>query len=126
MTWTKGSHNVQFGGVIRLSQNKRTDLQSSFSSAVANTSWLVDSGAELTKPFADLPSSQYTLFRYAVTDVMGLVTQGNAQYNYKVDGTVLKEGAPVLRNFAAEEYEMYAQDTWKVNRQLTVTAGENR
>ncbi len=56
-------------------------------------------------------------------DVMGLVTQGNAQYNYRVDGSVIGEGNPVLRNFASEEYEMYFQDTWKVSRSLTVTAG---
>jgi hypothetical protein len=92
MNWIKGSHTVQFGGVMRLNQNRRTDYQNSYSGAVANASWLVDSGAELTRPFSDLPSSQYNLFRYAMADVMGLVTQGNAQYNYMVDGTVLGSG----------------------------------
>jgi hypothetical protein len=123
LNWIKGAHNIQFGGVMRLSQNKRNDLQNSFSGAVANASWLVDSGAELTAPFANMDSSQYTLFRYAMTDVMGLVTQGNAQYNYLVDGTVLPNGAPVQRNFKNKEFEFYVQDTWKVNRALTVTMG---
>jgi hypothetical protein len=123
LTWTKGAHNVQVGGVIRISRNRRIDSQNSFSSAVANASWLDSSGAGLTAPFTDMASSQITLFRYAATDVMGLITQGNAQYNYLVSGKAIGEGNPVLRNFAGEEYEMYAQDTWKMSRALTLTAG---
>jgi hypothetical protein len=123
LTWTKGPHNVQFGGVLRWTRNQRRDQANSFSSASANASWLNDSGADLSRPFTDISTGVITYFRYAVTDVMGLVTQGNAQYNYKVDGTVLKEGEPVFRNFANQEYEMYVQDTWKVNRALTVTGG---
>ncbi|MGJ5816974.1 carboxypeptidase regulatory-like domain-containing protein [Paludibaculum fermentans] len=123
LNYVKGSHNIQFGAIARFNQNRRNNLANSFSGAVANASWLDSSGAGLTAPFPDLPSSQYTLFRYAMTDVMGLVTQGNAQYNYKVDGSVLAEGTPVLRNFKNQEYELYLQDTWKVSRALTVTAG---
>ncbi|MEK7754264.1 MAG: hypothetical protein AAB654_20230, partial [Acidobacteriota bacterium] len=121
--WTKGAHNVQFGAVLRWTRNQRTDLQNSFHGAVANASWLNDSGADLNRPFTDMAPTGITLFRYAVTDVMGLVTQGNARYNYKVDGTVLKEGEAVLRNFANQEYELYIQDTWRVNRALTLTGG---
>lgn len=123
MNWIKGSHNIQFGGVIRLSQNSRNNYSTSYHGAVANASWLINSGADLNAPFKDMASSGITYFRYAVTDVMGLVTQGNAQYNYLVDGTVLPNGAPVARNFKNQEYEFYVQDTWRVNRALTVTAG---
>jgi len=123
MTWTKGAHNLQFGAVIRWTRNRRNTDQNSWSSAVANASWLVDSGAGLNRPWPDMATSQITYFRYAVTDVLGLVTQGNAQYNYKVDGTVLKEGEPVFRNFANEEYEFYIQDNWRITRGLTLTGG---
>ena len=61
-----------------------------------------------------MSTSEYTLFRYAMNDVLGLVTQGNAKYNYLVDGTVLAQGTPVLRDFKNQEYELYVQDTWKV------------
>ncbi len=123
MNWVKGAHTLQFGGVIRTNQNKRDNYATSYSGATANASWLVGSGSVLNAPFPDMASSQYTYFRYAMTDVMGLVTQGNAQYNYLVDGTVLPNGAPVARNFKNQEYEMYLQDTWRINRALTVTAG---
>jgi hypothetical protein len=55
--------------------------------------------------------------------VMGVQAQGNGRYNYLVDGTVIPPGAPVVRNFVNHEGELYAQDTWKVTRNLTVTAG---
>jgi len=123
LNWTKGAHNIQFGGVVRVIRNQRNSLVNSFHGATANASWLVDSGAELYKPFTDMATSSITYFTYASTDVMGLVTQGNARYNYRVDGSVIGEGKPVSRKFAAEEYEMYLQDTWKASRALTVTAG---
>jgi len=123
MNWIKGTHNIQFGAVIRWTRNQRNTDQNSWSSASANASWLVGSGSPLNSPWPDMATSQITYFRYAVADVLGLITQGNAQYNYKVDGTVLKEGEPVLRNFANEEYEFYIQDTWKATRGLTITGG---
>ncbi len=123
MNWIRGKHNVQFGFVMRFSQNRRTNLASSFHTASANASWLVSSGAGLNAPFTNMSSGSITQFRWAMADIMGLVTQGNARYNYLVDGTVLPVGAPVKRNFRNEEYEMYVQDTWRVNRALTVTAG---
>ncbi len=123
MSWIKGAHYLQFGVVGRFSQNKRTNETNSYSSASANASWLENSGAGLNAPFADMSPSNYTWFRYAAADVLGLVTQGNAQYNYLVDGTVLKNGQPVSRNFKNNEYELYLQDTWRVNRALTLTGG---
>lgn len=122
MNVIKGAHTIQFGAVMRFTQNRRSNLANSFSSASSNASWLVNSGADLSAPFANMTGS-VTQFRWAMADVMGLVTQGNAQYNYLVDGTVLPEGAPVKRNFRNEEYELYVQDTWRVNRAMTVTAG---
>lgn len=123
MNWIKGNHTVQFGAVLRLSQNRRDNYGNSFHSASSNASWLVNSGADLNSPWSNMASSQITNFRWAMSDVMGLVTQGNAQYNYLVDGTVLKNGDPVARNFKNQEYEFYVQDTWRVNRAFTVTAG---
>lgn len=123
VNWTRGAHNIQFGAVLRFISNRRVNYANAFSTATINASWLVDSGGELNRPFTDVSPSSVTLFRYALSHVLGLVTQGNANYNYLVDGTVLKEGDPVRRTFGAKEYEMYVQDTWKLNRALTVTAG---
>lgn len=123
LNWTRGAHTFQAGGVARFVRNQRRDFQNSFSSATANGSWLTSSGAELNAPWTDMSTGNYTNFRYAVTDVMGLITQGNAQYNYLANGTAIGEGKAVNRNFANNEYEMYIQDTWKASRKFTITAG---
>jgi hypothetical protein len=123
LNWTNGAHAVQGGAVARFIRNRRRDFQNSFSSASANASWLTGSGSDLNAPFTDMATSGITLFRYAVTDVMGMITQGNAQYNYLVNGQAIGEGNAVNRDFASNEYELYVQDTWKVSRGLTITGG---
>jgi hypothetical protein len=123
LTWTRGAHSMQVGAVARFISNQRRDFQNAFSSASANGSWLTSSGAELNAPWTDMSSGSYTYFRYAVTDVMGLITQGNAQYNYLASGQAVGEGKAVRRDFANKEYEVYFQDTWKISRKLTATAG---
>ena len=122
INWVHGPHNVQFGGVVRFNQNQRANKANSYHGAVTNASWLVASGAVLTAPWTDISGSP-TMVRYSLTAAMGLVTQGNAQYNYKVDGSVLANGDAVLRNFKSQEYELYVQDTWKISRGLSMTGG---
>jgi hypothetical protein len=62
-------------------------------------------------------------YEYAMAAALGLEAQGTADYNYLVNGTVLPFGAPAVRDFVNRETEGYIQDTWKVTRNFTVTAG---
>ena len=59
----------------------------------------------------------------AVGHALGVIPQGNARYNYELDGTVIPVGTPLARTFGNEEYEFYGGDTWKVGRSLTLSAG---
>jgi hypothetical protein len=117
--WTHGAHSVTFGGVARIINNNRLDYGHSFSNILTNGSVLITGGSEFLAPDA-LATSQYTrLF----TDLLGIMTQATAQYNYDIRGNVLPQGAGIRRDFADQEYETYLQDSWKVTRGLTVTAG---
>jgi Carboxypeptidase regulatory-like domain len=122
-SWTKGSHDLKLGGVIRVIRNNRTNYANSFPDASTNASWLTGSGAALNTPLTDIRSTARVAYRDAAMAVLGIVSQGNARYNYNKDGSPLAVGGPVGRQFNAEEYEFYAQDTWKVSRALTVTYG---
>jgi len=122
-TWNRGSHEFKLGGVVRLIRNSRTNYANSFSTAQANASWLVSSGNELNAPLTDIRTTARVSMRDAAMAVLGVVSQGTARYNYNKDGSALADGAPVVRQFNAEEYEMFAQDTWKVSKALTVTYG---
>jgi hypothetical protein len=123
VSWTKGKHTVQAGTNIRIIRNGRTNYANSFNSASTNASWLVLSGATLNNPFPDMRSTFRVAWRDAAMATMGVVSQVNARYNYRKDGSVQAEGTPVVRNFHNEEYEFYIQDIWRMTRALTITAG---
>lgn len=132
-SYTKGAHTLQFGGSLRMFNNDRLSYANSYFGALSNSSWLTGSGAILSAPFVDTNNAAVginpggrTQFNDAVASVFGLVTQVNSRYNYlPKDGnvTALAQGAPNPRNFKGQESEIYFQDSWKLTRQLTMTAG---
>src|SRR5260370_266562 len=67
-------------------------------------------------------ASSFT-YDYPVLALLGMVSDINATYNYDKQGNVLTKGAPVKRNYGLEWYELYAQDSWRVKPNLTVTYG---
>jgi hypothetical protein len=123
MSWNHGAHDIRFGASFRYINNESQSYSNSYSSASSNPSWINGSGNDLINSSVTVSSSFKQNYEYAMAAVLGLEAQGTAKYNYKVDGTLLATGAPVSRNFANDETEMYIQDTWKVTRQFTITAG---
>jgi len=84
---------------------------------------LSGSGNDITPASLGIITGDRTSYQYAMTALLGLVTSATGNYNYLVDGTALPAGAPVRRNFSNTEGELYAQDSWRVKRNLTVTYG---
>lgn len=122
LSWNHHAHDLRFGATVRLISNQSASFANSYSSSSSNPSWLTGSGADLTTGLS-VTSGDLQNMQYDVAAVMGIQAQGTGRYNYLVDGTVIPAGAPVLRNFINHEGDLYAQDTWKVTRNLTVTAG---
>jgi len=140
LSWTRGRHTLQFGGSLTYTRNPRINTLNSFSDGVANASWLDVSGmlVKTGSPFSPnfqvngvrqyptLPlgaSSFANSYDFPLMALLGMVSEDDATYNYKKDGSVLAQGAPVQRHFAEDGWEMYAQDSWKVKPNLTVTFG---
>ncbi|MCP5111630.1 MAG: hypothetical protein GY953_12425, partial [bacterium] len=120
MNWIKGSHQLKFGGVMRYIGNGRSNYANSYHRAVINGSWMVGSGALTPDDTADYFQRNGS---DAMALLLGTVSQGEAKYNYLLDGSVQPAGSPVLRDFAQENYEFYFMDTWRISRGLTLTAG---
>src|SRR5262249_18031857 len=119
-TWTKGTHTLGFGGNLPFLRKRRYALRTSFSTATANASWLLGTGKDL-RP-ADIGGGAVA-FSDAMMMVLGIVSQGNARYNFDHTSRVLAQGEPVKRIFGADEYETYGQDSWRVRNNLTITVG---
>jgi hypothetical protein len=121
--WTHGAHDFRFGAVVRMISNQSASNGHSFHTASSNPSWLKGSGSDLNPASLNVSSNDKNSFQYAMGAVLGVMPQATANYNYLIDGKILPAGALVNRNFANNEAEAYAQDTWKVTRNFTITAG---
>jgi hypothetical protein len=133
LSWVHGKHSWQFGFQFAFLRNPESNLNNSFNIGIANNDWMADSGISqsnnpdplnpLNHRFPGVDSSFVSNYDSSMTSLLGMITLGNAVYNYKRDGSTLTPGAPVTRRFAEDSYEMYAQDTWKVRPNLTITLG---
>lgn len=134
-TYFKGAHTMQFGGSYRRYTIDRLNYGNSYNTVLSNSSWMTNSGQILSAPWvgtaADPASTRIaagsrTQFNDAVASIFGLVTQVTSNYNYLPSGSglsALPTGAPAPRKFRGEESEIYFQDSWRLRRGITLTAG---
>ena len=132
VSWTRGRHSLQLGGLASRYRNPRNSTLSSFSDGVTNASWLdvsgmlVKSGSDFNPANNGFPAGAKSFansYDFPMIALLGMVTEDDATYNYLKNGSVLAQGAPVQRRFAVDTYEMYVQDSWKFRPNVTLTYG---
>ncbi len=133
LTKIEGAHTLQFGINYRGIDNIRFSNQTSYFTAITNSFWLAGSCiSECSSPtslqpsafgFPTVENSFSTSYDFPVAALSGLVTQVGSQYNLTKTLTALSEGASVPRHFHANEWEWYAQDSWHLKPNLTMTYG---
>ena len=127
----KGNHSLQFGINYRGIDNIRASNGTSFFTGLTNAFWLAGSciancGTSFDPGafgFPTVASSFSTNYDFPMTALAGLVTEIGSNYNLTKTLTPLPEGDPVPRHFRGNEWEWYAQDSYRVKRNLTVTYG---
>jgi hypothetical protein len=135
-SWITGNHSLGFGTNLRLVRNNRENFANAFDNGITNQSFYSGSGNVVSNPInANLPqltglpvgtaiASQFvTPVRHAYAALIGRLSQYTANFNFNVDGTPLGINEPVVRSFATEEFDVYAQDVWKVRDNFTLTYG---
>jgi hypothetical protein len=131
VSWTKGSHTIQFGTNLRFIRNPRTSFLNSYPFGVTNSQGLDSVGIANKKSpldpgkngFPAVASSFNLSFDYPMVAMLGLVTQLDETYNFDKHGNALPLGAPLKRHYADDEYEFYVQDSWRIKKNLTVNYG---
>jgi hypothetical protein len=132
LSWSHGKHTLQFGFQFAFLRNPETNSNNSWSAGYANQDWLLNSGLSTTTASALNPANNgypavdasfQSNYDAPMTSMLGMITLGNAIYNYGRNGQPIAQGAPVSRRFAENSYEMYIQDSWKVKPNFTVTLG---
>lgn len=130
LSWTKGNHTIELGGNWRLiHQNHSTDANS-FNNASTNPYW-VGGNASLPQPGAvgapGVNSGFSNSYEIAYANLVGTVPSLTNVYNYNItsasSATLLSDGTSIDRHFKANEYEWYAQDSWRMLPNLTITFG---
>jgi hypothetical protein len=133
VTWTKGSHTMEFGGNLRIVNNIRNSNSTSFFSAQTDSFWLSGScistcGTPVSwNPasfgFPAVDGSFSASYDYAATALAGLITQVGSNYNLTKTLAALPEGSAVSRHFRNHELEFYGQDSYHAKPNLTITYG---
>lgn len=139
ISWTKGSHTLQFGGNVGIARDPRLSYQHSWNTALGATFWMAPVGFANTGGQSPLDPVNYTgdpnypsgapepgsssAYDYPMLALLGMVSDVKANINYDRQGNTLPEGTPIRRNYGLNWYEFYGQDAWRIKRNLTVTYG---
>ncbi len=129
VSWNKGRHNVSFNANIRLVDDQRSSNQGSFPHAGINVGWLNPSsivGSALDPVnggFAPLDPGHVQSYTGAILDLIGVVSEVDAVYNFDKNGKAIALGAPLVREYRWTESDFGLQDSWKVTPEVTLTAG---
>ena len=138
VSWTKGSHDFQFGTNILFVRALSQGFGTSYSDALTNSDWVDtsgfanQSGSPLNPPSGGFPAvaSNFNLaYDFPLVAMMGMATEVDARYNFHVDSLTqaspIAEGDPITRHWSTNTYNLFFQDTWQVLRNLSVTYGLN-
>ena len=133
VSWNKQTHNFQFGVNLRLIDDQRVSNANSFPDGQMNQGWLsngstvANSGGPFDPPVYGFPAVDFSNYgneyNSALLGITGIITEGDAIYNYNKQGTPLAVGSPVKRDYGWKETELYFQDSWKALKNLTITYG---
>ncbi len=133
LTWTKGRHTVTTGIDFRFIRNTHDNYVNSFPSYSFNRNTLGGLGGDATTfvqnyinqqlGTSGLKLTQASAVQQGLGDLLGLINQYSATYQYTKTGSVIPFGTPAAREYAVNDYEQYVMDTWRVKSNLTITAG---
>jgi hypothetical protein len=143
ISWTRKTHTFQFGAAIAIARDPRTSYLHSNTLGLGTTNWTSPIGFANTSstldpmnaaahPNLNIPGfapgkapepNSATQYDRPLLALYGMISDVVANYNLDKSGNTLPQGAPVKRNYGLDWYEFYAQDTWRMKPNITLTYG---
>jgi len=124
-TWIKGNHQLGFGGTFKpISQ--RSTLVNDFNFVAVGLGGLTTTLSSGQRPgdiLQDPNAVATTQWDNAFPYVLGRFASVNSNFNYSKTGNPFPNGSGSRRDYKYNEYEIYAQDSWKLRKDFTLTYG---
>jgi hypothetical protein len=119
-TWVKGKHVMQFGAVISPVIFKSGNLTDTNSYGVGIGGFI--SGLTPAQRPSDFNGDSSEWDR-VFTLALGRYSAISAGFNYDLAGNPLTQGTLPIRDYHSTQYEGFAQDSWTIRPDLTITYG---
>ena len=135
LSWTRKTHTFQFGAAIAIARNPRTSYLHSNTLGLGTTNWTSPIGFAGTTssldptnvkahPLINAPEPlTATQYDRPLLALYGMISDVVANYNLDRNANPLGQGQPVNRHYGLDWYEFYAQDTWRMKPNITLTYG---
>jgi hypothetical protein len=135
LSWTRKTHTFQFGAAIGIARDPRTSYLHSNTLGLGTTNWTSPIGFAGTTstldptnvkahPLINAPEPvTATQYDRPLLALYGMISDVVANYNLDRNGNPLGQGQPVNRHYGLDWYEFYAQDTWRMKPNITLTYG---
>jgi hypothetical protein len=120
LNWVRGKHNLQFGGVVSPTIFKSGNLTDT------NTIPIGFGGELPSLSPSERPSdigANTAEWDRVFTLALGRYESVASGYNYDLNGNALPQGQLAVRDFHSTSYEFFAQDSWNMRSDLTLTFG---
>jgi Carboxypeptidase regulatory-like domain len=135
LSWTRKTHTFQFGAAIGIARDPRQSYLHSNTLGLGTTNWTSPIGFAGTTstldptnvaahPLINAPEPlTATQYDRPLLALYGMISDVVANYNLDRNANPLGQGQPVNRHYGLDWYEFYAQDTWRMKPNITLTYG---
>ncbi len=132
LTWAHGKHTITAGSNARLIHNDTSSFANSFARYGYGATELIGLGADIDNAITAYiqqklgPNAQLadpTSVTNGMGALLGLVNDDFHTDQFNAKGTPLAQGLPQVRRFVERDYALYAGDTYRATRELTLNFG---
>lgn len=129
VTWLKGNHVMQFGGLYQRNWNYHQRNDNGQGIMAANVYQIANIGQNFTTGGVTyipgtVPSNQANTWQSLYTQVLGIVGQPQTLYTRKLPDLSLQSlGTPAETKVIVPTYNVYFSDIWRMKPSFTLTYG---